>query len=287
MDGRKSLMLALGLLAAVGGCTPASKQTTGDQSVGRITFMDDSKPPPPQDPNEPPVQAHAPTLVAAGDYYIREAAGRDDVPAVQSQLRDKARKAYQQALRVDPKCLPAYQALANLYLVLDDREHAVATYQRALKMAPANHQLWFDLGMCFARDKDWDNALPNLRKAVDLDPENRQYVNMLGFALARSGRFDESLACFKRVQGEARAHYNQARMLQYLGQTDLCRQHLQLALQADPQLDSAQDLLARLTAPDAPTVQQTCYQQPAGQQTPDATSHPGESPAGPGPDGQR
>jgi len=261
MDGRKSLLLVLSLLTATLGCSTTAKQTTGDQSIGRISLMKDE--PVTSLPTEGAMQPHAPTCVAMGDYYAHEAAARDDAPALQSQMRDMARKAYQQALHIDANYLPAYKALAGLYQQMDDHDHAVAAYQKALQVAPTSHQLWFDLGMCYAQKKDWASALPNLSKAAELDPENRQYVNTLGFALARAGRYDESVACFARVQSKAKAHYNLARMLEHMQQTDQCKLQLQLALQADPRLEDAQDMLADLIGTAPGPIQRTSYQQPA------------------------
>src|SRR5947209_2951308 len=76
------------------------------------------------------------TCVAAGDFYAHEAATRDNGSAVQEQMRESARKAYQQALQIEPRYLPAYHSLAQLYTAMDDHEHAIATYQKASSYHP-------------------------------------------------------------------------------------------------------------------------------------------------------
>ena len=43
-------------------------------------------------------------------------------------------------------------------------------------------------------------------------------------------------------------------MLEHLGETDLCRQHLRAALDKDPQMDKAKVLLAKLDARRRPTA---------------------------------
>jgi hypothetical protein len=82
--------------------------------------------------------------------------------------------------------------------------------------------------------------------ATQLDPENTMYNTMLGFGLARSGRYDECLALFTRTQGEAKAHYNLARMLKHVNRVAESKHHLRLALQADPELEPAHELLAAI-----------------------------------------
>jgi tetratricopeptide (TPR) repeat protein len=184
--------------------------------------------------------------VAAGNFCESEGGKAPAGSAKQEQLYDQARRAYQQALESDPNHLPAYQSLARLYTAMGDHEHAVATYRKGLQKHPRQAGLWFDLGMCHARHKEWLPAVEALRKAVELDPENRQYVNVLGHCLARAGRYEESLAFFRKTVGEARAHYNVARMLHHLNDNAQARQHLELALRADPKLAPAQQLLAQL-----------------------------------------
>jgi hypothetical protein len=60
------------------------------------------------------------------------------------------------------------------------------------------------------------------------------------------------------LQTEAEAHYNLARMLWQAHQDDAARQHLQVALQKDPQMKPARDLLSEMEAPPR-EVQQTNF----------------------------
>jgi tetratricopeptide (TPR) repeat protein len=206
-------------------------------------------------PKRPP---QAETCVKFGDYIAGEAAAMDKGSTVQEDMRDRARKAYQQAIDLDPKYLPAYQSLARLYVSMDDFDHAAATFRRALQVEPRNASIWFEMGWTQARHKEWQAAIPSLTRAVDCDPENRHYVNTLGFALACTGQYQASLACFCRHNSEAVAHFQLARLLHYLKQDDQARSCLQAALSRDPNLEAAQALLSQLTAP-APPVRTVGY----------------------------
>ncbi len=188
-------------------------------------------------------------------------------PPFSSSKPTTRRKAYQQAIRVDPKLLTAYLGLAHLYIKLEDYDHALATYQKALQVAPANPLVWYEEGMCYCRKKEFPNGAQALRKAVELDPENRQYADFLGYTLAIMGRYDESLACFAKVHPAAKARYRLALILEHLKQPELCKQHLQLALQLEPQMDEARTMLAKLAgartqpAPGGPEIMQASYQE--------------------------
>jgi tetratricopeptide (TPR) repeat protein len=251
MDCRAWWLLALGLVGVLG-CTPQGTLPVTSPSVrtepaadgGLFALLGGSSKRTPK----------AATCVAAGQYREQEASNPDRPQPEQARLREEARKAYHQAIRLDPDHVPAYQALARLYQSEKDYDHAVATYQTALKRHPKDAALWHELGMCHSQQKAWEPALASLHKAVELDPENRPYNNTLGYCLARAGRYDESLACFQKVNGAAQAHYNLARMQLHLRQDDLARQNLEAALQLDPQLAAAKQLLGQLQNGARPVV---------------------------------
>jgi tetratricopeptide (TPR) repeat protein len=101
--------------------------------------------------------------------------------------------------------------------------------------------------MAQARQKQWEPALAHLKEASDLDPENRSYETTYAYTLARAGKWQESYQAFCKLGTPAEAHYNLARMLHHLQQDDASREHLALALQADPNLASARQMLASLS----------------------------------------
>jgi tetratricopeptide (TPR) repeat protein len=251
MDCRRTLVPALWLLTGALGC--AHDRGSAPRETPPPPLASGSPYAPSRGAELPKREPRASTCAAAGDWMAGEAAALEKDTREQEQRRNIARKAYEQAIAINPNYIPAYQNLAHLYIEMCDYERAVATYQKALHLQPRNGSLWFDLGMCQARRKDWPAALQSLQRAVDCDPENRQYLNTLGFAFARVGRFQDSLNCFMRSWGnEAMAQYQLARMLQHLGQMEQCGQCLQQALRLDPNFDKARTLLSQIENP-APT----------------------------------
>ncbi len=225
----------------------------------------------------PPRTPKASTCVALADWYAKEAQAPNREPAQVDQLREVARKEYQQALSIDPNYLPTYQALGRLYVAMGDQARAMQTFQKGLSINSKHAALWYDLGMCQLRQKSWDPAIQSLTKAVEYDPENREYINMLGHTLSRTGRYQESLAVFSRSYGEAKAYYNVARMLQHLGQAELSKQYVQAALQKDPTLEPAQGLLAQLEGRAPSNIQRVGYSEPEKSATPGAVATPNSS----------
>ena len=238
MDGR-SLLVGFALLLGGAGCV---HQTA-------IPLTDSNAPPvesrPEKDAGKHPPKAS--TCVAFGAFSERCTLDTARYgPVERDRLNDQARKAYQQALQIDPANLEALSALARLYVRIADHDKAVATYERAVQAHPKRTELWYELGMCHAQKKEWDLALKHIQKAVELDPENRMYARSFGFCLARAGRVDESIAVFARFDGEAAAHYNVARMLHHMNQDDVSKDHLRRAIALAPDLVAARQLLTSL-----------------------------------------
>jgi tetratricopeptide (TPR) repeat protein len=245
MDCRISSAFLMASLTLGSGCV-ATQTTQGP------THTQD---PPPQGvalkesktPKRPPLPG---TVVALAVIKEREAEKTQDA-AQRIKMYDEARLYFQEALQIDPKYRDAVQGLARVYTRMDDFDHALAIYQKALDKNPKDHGLWFDMGMCWSRKRELARAIPCFQKALELDPENRQYMTTLGLTLARLGQTDQGLALLTRSMGAALAHYNVARMMEHLGQSEPCRQQLELALQLNPNLEQARGMLEALQAPRA------------------------------------
>lgn len=236
--------IALGLAA---GCDMKSLPVWPTSSGPVAGKLPDSVPPRPEELEaERPKELKSVTLVAYANLKEQSAAEPAQSPGERERLREAARQAYLRALEIDPKFVPAHAGLANWYDTVGSHAKAVATYQQALKLAPKDKALWYQFGMCHARHKDWDPAIESLRKANELDPDDRQCAKTLGLCLARAGRYDEGLACLAKVVGRAEAHCTMARMLHHLKQDEASKRQVQLALQSDPDMAAARELLNEL-----------------------------------------
>ncbi len=144
MDCRRTLWLGLGLLTAAAGCqhdiriNPVAP-TPQAQALAPAPAVVQAVPPNAvvrKEADLPRKTPHASTCVAAGDCLAQQALAPDLGETAKVDCQDRARKAYQQALSIDPHYLPAYQSLAALYVAMKDHAHAVATYQKAAQTFP-------------------------------------------------------------------------------------------------------------------------------------------------------
>lgn len=158
----------------------------------------------------------------------------------------EAEQHYQNTLKLDPHCTEAYVRLAQLVQERGNTKHAQEIIEEACQQNPEDPSLFHAVGLFYARTKEWDSAIAAFHKAVELAPNNEQYVAEYGYCLGHVGNFDESYAVFERTFGAAIAHYKVARMLHHGKQDAEAERHAQAALQLQPQLKVAQELLAEL-----------------------------------------
>jgi tetratricopeptide (TPR) repeat protein len=245
MVSRMTLLLGFGLTCAGLGCVSNPSLPV-------------APPPPKVQPTTPVVTKEilktkrtpkATTFVAWGEMREHDAEEKGLDTSRQMELCDEARQVYQQALKIDPKCLPAYTGLARVYMKLNHYDRALEMYNQAAEKYPKDFSLWFDMGICHCRVKHWDLAVFSFKRALEMDPENRAATQTLGFCLARAGRLQESLETLQKLMSPAQAHYQISRMLHHVQRDDLCREELRLALQLEPDLAPARNLLASLDGP--------------------------------------
>lgn len=235
----RSLVLpALGLLLGLAGCQTMMSGTKTTQA--------------PQAKEAEPVKHQAATYVAFADFRARSGFAPEYPPDSQQQFREEAKLSYLKAIEVDPKHLPAHLGLARLAAKCENFAASVSTYQKALEITPGDATLWHELALVQCRQKDWHSATISLKKACELAPNNRQFANTLGLTYARAGRTDEAIAILSQLHGQAKAHYDLARMLKHMGRVAEAKQHLQVTLARDPANKAAKDFLATIDAPPAP-----------------------------------
>ncbi len=277
--------IGVGLLVAASGCTkqqttnpsPLAPKNSAAASFGQVAekswFAKKSQNAPttlpdsmtkvqkaPEGPKRPP---KVETCLLAGQSFL-DAAEKTEESAVRAQRLNQARKAFEQALGLDPSNTRAALGLARVCDQEGDYLSAEAGYREVLRIYANDGQLaaaqvaqvWYDLGMCQARQKSWDEAVEALQKAAKLSPGNTTYSSHLGWALARSGQYEAALKHFRRTVGPARAHYNLALMMNHLGYEDHCRQYLHAALKIDPNLAEAHSLLEAVEPAPAPRMAQ-------------------------------
>ena len=158
----------------------------------------------------------------------------------------KALDNYTKALEIEPTNLSALLSTARLYDRQGQAPQAAEFFQKAIKIKPDDAALYNELGLVKAKSGSTAEAESNIQKAIALDPTNSRYRNNLAGILVDSGRSDEAVKQLEQVFAPAVANYNVAYLHASKQNIAAAQQHLQLALQIDPNLKEARELMNRL-----------------------------------------
>jgi len=189
----------------------------------------------------------------------------------------KALESYNKALQSEPNNLGALVSLARLQDRQGDTAKSVEYFQKAVAVNPSDATLLNDLGLAYSKAGNASAAKESLEKAANLDPKNVRYRNNLATLLVDQGKADEAVTQLQNVLPPAMAHYNVAYLHFTKQNMPAAEQQLRLALQADPNLQPARDLMARLGG--SQSVAQVGQSASSIYQTVQGLMQPGATPA--------
>jgi tetratricopeptide (TPR) repeat protein len=110
------------------------------------------------------------------------------VPAPSPPAREPIETASQiqtlkEIVKKDPKNLPAWVELGNLYFDTDQPKEAIDAYSRYLAVKPDNPDVRTDMGIMYRKLGQFDKALEEFRKAARSDPKHVNSRYNIGLVL--------------------------------------------------------------------------------------------------------
>lgn len=157
------------------------------------------------------------------------------------------------AIAANPRDLPTYCALVDLYRAGGERQKAEMTLRRVLEIDPMYLRAWTDLGIIYGHREDWRSAADAFERACVLEPgnpANRMRLGAAALALrdiraARHAR-DHLLAHFpERWEG----HLLAGHLCKIHGEAEAAAAAYRRALDADPRQTDALYNLVDLSPP--------------------------------------
>jgi Flp pilus assembly protein TadD len=142
-------------------------------------------------------------------------------------------------------------------------EQAENEYRTALKLSPNDPKVWNDAGYSYYLQSRWADAERALKTADSLEPNNSRILTNLGLTLAAQGKTDDALVAFTKAGGHAVGHTNLAFILAAMGKDDQALKHYQLALEYQPENQTAQRGLAAVQTKLAQQTQLALSSRPA------------------------
>lgn len=126
-------------------------------------------------------------------YWSRYRLTQDDA------FEQEARKAVQEALRLDPKLPEARAALALGYQTEGNYPAAKAEFDAALVQRPDMDWAWARLGSTCGNLGEYAAGLAALNKAIALNPNRPSYYLMLGSFHDRFSNYDDAAEAYRRA----------------------------------------------------------------------------------------
>jgi tetratricopeptide (TPR) repeat protein len=188
--------------------------------------------------------------------------------------------AYREAIRRDPAMVAARQNLGAALRHSGQIEEAIDTLRQAAQQSPDRAELWHELGLAYGENGQTSDAVKALERAISLNPDLPEPHNNLGIVLLSTGDRAKAAAAFReaiRIQPDyvdangnlanlldlpsaryyfetalrlkpsnAALRYNFAVALGRARQVDEAQRQLELALQSDPAMADAHELLGNL-----------------------------------------
>ena len=157
---------------------------------------------------------------------------------------NKALDNYTKALEREPNSEVALLCTARLYARQKQHAEASEFFSKALQVSQTP-ETFNELAMSLQSQGRNAEAQSAVQKAVELDPQNPRFRNNLAGMLVNSGRSEEAVAELQEVFPPAVANYNVAYLHIQNRNVAAAREHLQVALQHDPNFGKARELLAQ------------------------------------------
>lgn len=115
----------------------------------------------------------------------------------------KAEAAYQAAIKLDPRFIPAYVNLSDLYRAMGRDAEGERALRDAARVAPNDASVRHALGLLLVREKRLAEATAELARAARLNPRNARYAYVHAIALDSAGRRAE---CLRALEDNRRRH---------------------------------------------------------------------------------
>jgi tetratricopeptide (TPR) repeat protein len=162
--------------------------------------------------------------------------------------------AVEEALRLEPKLVPALTLKAKMAMAANRYDVARQALERALAVDPKAFYAQFLYGMEAYMNNNMTDALPRFRRARELAPKDARAALYLGLSVESVGRAGEALALYQEAVGLERAANQEqaetllpgARLLVLLDRLEEAEQWIRRAVALSPKLRDAHFELARI-----------------------------------------
>ena len=165
---------------------------------------------------------------------------------------EEAIKVLQTILIETPECIEAYEELGDNYLSSQQADKAQKALEQALRLNPRSSNGHYLMGFLLSMKEDWVNSVEELTKADEISPNHPEILRCLGWAVYNANRRTQGISLLERSRNLSPFDPN---ILCDLGvcymnsmQPAEAEAVFKKALQIDPRSEQAKECLAVLEA---------------------------------------
>jgi len=129
---------------------------------------------------------------ASPQSTILDLAAKAESFEAQGRFEDAAAE-YRRILKLDPRSVPALNALGALSVKQGDFKEGISYYQRALKVNPREFGTNLNLGIALLKMQEYKSAAPALERAAEINPSSFQAQELLGVALIAQDQYARTI----------------------------------------------------------------------------------------------
>ncbi|MFH1227016.1 MAG: tetratricopeptide repeat protein [Planctomycetota bacterium] len=112
---------------------------------------------------------------------------------------DKAVADFNEALKLDPKYIPAYYNRGGAYATKGELDLAIIDFNKAIELNPNSVEAYANRGAAYRGKGELDRAIEDFNKAIELNPNSAQAYANRGIAYADKGEFDQAIADYTKA----------------------------------------------------------------------------------------
>jgi len=165
---------------------------------------------------------------------------------------EKAKKAFEDALRIDPNHIKSLLSLSRVLIDQGRFDDAFVKLTQAGELDPNSAEMYRLLGRAYNGQKKIDDAIDAYRQAIALDANDAWSLNNLGLIFIEQGRAFEAVPLLTKAvelrKDAAMFHNNLGMALEHAGHFTAAASAYSGALTADPGYEKAKRNLARVEA---------------------------------------
>ncbi len=158
----------------------------------------------------------------------------------------EARQHYEKFLQKNPDSVIACHRLGIVCSHLGDTISATRYFTQARQLDPTNSEVLNDFGFALYKRGQYQAAEKIFSAALNNDANNKRIMNNLALTIGQQGRFKESYSLFRNIMPAGEAHANLAYIHTQRGEGEKALKEYDLALTADPELESVGTAVAEL-----------------------------------------